>query len=198
MKNPHEELKRCAWVGRGKPHYERYHDEEWGVPVHEDQKHFEMLILEGAQAGLSWETILKRRSDYQRAFRGFDPHAVAQMSDEALHELLFNGTIIRNRLKIFSAQKNAIAFLSIQEEFGSFDAYVWRFVGGKTKLNLPKSQREISTQSPESEALSKDLKKRGMSFVGPTIIYAYMQAIGMVNDHTSDCFRRAASPLEPV
>jgi DNA-3-methyladenine glycosylase I len=182
-------MKRCLWVGRGKPHYERYHDEEWGVPVHEDRKHFEMLILEGAQAGLSWETILKRREGYRKAFHEFDPHVVAEMSDEALHELLLNKSIIRNRLKIFSARKNAQVFLAIQQEFGSFDAYVWRFVEGKIKIHLPKNLKEILTSSSESETLSKDLKKRGMSFVGSTIIYAYMQAIGMVNDHMSDCFR---------
>ncbi len=182
---------RCAWVGRGKPHYEQYHDDEWGVPVHDDRRHFEMLILEGAQAGLSWETILRRRDGYRRAFRGFDPVAVAGMSDADLEALLADPGIIRNRLKVFSARANARAFLAIRREFGSFDAYVWRFVGGRTKRNLPATSADVPARTPESDALSKDLKKRGMSFVGSTIIYAYMQATGLVDDHTADCFRSA-------
>jgi DNA-3-methyladenine glycosylase I len=182
-------LSRCAWVGAGKPHYERYHDEEWGIPVHDDQRHFEMLLLEGAQAGLSWETILKRREGYRRAFKEFDPRRVACMTDRELEALLLDDGIIRNRLKVFSVRKNAAVFLKIQQDFGSFDAYVWRFVGGKTKMNFPKSRDDIPAQTPESDALSGDLKKRGMSFVGSTIIYAYMQAVGMVDDHTADCFR---------
>ena len=180
---------RCAWVGHGKPFYEDYHDHEWGVPVHDDIRHFEMLILEGAQAGLSWETILKRREGYRRAYKNFNPQAVATMSDAELEALLLDPGIIRNRLKVFAARKNALAFLAIQKEFGSFDAFVWRFVGGKPIVNRPKSLKEISATTPESDALSKELKRRGMSFVGSTIIYAHMQATGLVNDHTADCFK---------
>lgn len=182
-------LNRCDWVGRGKPHYEVYHDEEWGVPVHDDLRHFEMLILEGAQAGLSWETILKRRKGYYQAFKGFDPLAVSQMSDDELEALRLDPGIIRNRLKIYSARNNAIVFLSIQKEFGSFDAYVWQFVGGKPKINRPKTLQDLPSSSPESDALSKDLKKRGMRFVGSTIMYAYLQATGLVNDHLCSCFK---------
>ncbi len=182
-------LIRCAWVGQGKPFYEAYHDEEWGVPVHDDRKHFEMLLLEGAQAGLSWETILKRREGYRAAFKEFDPAAVALMSDSELEALLLNPAIIRNRLKVFSARKNAQVFLKIQQEFGSFDRYVWSFVGGEPLMNKPRTMKEVPVTSEQSDALSKDLKKRGMSFVGSTIMYAYMQAIGMVNDHIVDCFR---------
>jgi DNA-3-methyladenine glycosylase I len=180
---------RCAWVGIGKPHYARYHDEEWGVPVHDDIKHFEMLILEGAQAGLSWETILKRREAYRKVFKNFRPDLVALMSDEELVALLQDSSIIRNRLKIFSARKNAQVFLQIQKEFGSFDAYIWEFVGKATQLNHPPNKTHIPTRTPISDKISKDLKKRGMSFVGTTIIYAYMQAVGLVDDHTVDCFR---------
>jgi len=180
--------KRCAWVGIGKPHYEQYHDLEWGVPVHDDIKHFEMLVLEGAQAGLSWETILKRRDAYRDAFKRFDYDAVSKMTDEELTLLLTNSGIIRNKLKVFSARKNALVFIKIVEEFGSFDNYVWAFVGGKPLINFPKSLQEIPTKTQESDALSKDLKKRGMSFVGSTIMYAYMQAVGMVDDHVVECF----------
>jgi DNA-3-methyladenine glycosylase I len=182
---------RCAWVPEGKPDYTRYHDEEWGRPVHDERKLFEMLILEGAQAGLSWYTILRRREGYRKAFKNFDPAKVASMKDAELAEALKNGDIIRNRLKVYSARKNAQIFLSIQKEFGSFDAYVWAFVGGKPLVNRPKTGKDIPDRTPESDALSKDLKKRGMSFVGSTIIYAFMQAIGMVNDHTRDCYRAA-------
>lgn len=182
-------VNRCDWVGQNKPHYEQYHDTEWGVPVHEDEKHFEMLILEGAQAGLNWETILKRCDGYRQAFKQFNPQAVAQMTDDELNALLNNPEIIRNRLKIFSTRQNAKVFLAIKQEFGSFDSYVWQFVNGKPKINRPKNMEEIPAISKESDALSKDLKKRGMSFVGSTIIYAYMQAIGMVNDHVITCFR---------
>lgn len=185
-------MNRCPWVGQNKPHYEQYHDKEWGVPVHEDQKHFEMLILEGAQAGLSWETILKRRDEYRKAFKNFDVHAVAQMTDEELEHLLTNSGIIRNRLKVFSARKNALAFLAIQKEFGSFDAYVWQFVDHKPRINRPQTFKNVPASTAESDALAKDLKKRGMSFVGSTIMYAYMQAIGMVDDHMVGCFRCAA------
>jgi DNA-3-methyladenine glycosylase I len=180
---------RCAWVGLNKPHYVRYHDEEWGVPVHDDQKHFEMLILEGAQAGLNWETILKKRDGYREAFQGFDPVKVAAMSDADLEGLLQNTAIIRNRLKVFGARKNAIAFLQIQQEFGSFDRYVWGFVEGKPILNAWKQIQEVPATTTESEALAKDLKQRGMTFVGSTTLYAYMQAVGLVNDHTTNCWR---------
>jgi len=180
---------RCSWVGTGKPHYEKYHDEEWGVPVHDDRKHFEMLVLEGAQAGLNWETILKRREGYRKAFLNFDPGKVAEMSDEALEKLLLDPGIIRNRLKVFSARSNARIFLDIQKEFGTFDSYIWQFVEGSPIKNHPKNLSEIPTTSKESDMLSKDLKKRGMSFVGSTIIYAHMQAIGMVNDHLTNCWR---------
>lgn len=182
-------MKRCAWVDERKPHYVLYHDQEWGVPVHADRKHFEMLILEGAQAGLSWETILKRRDAYRQAFKGFDPQAVAAMSDAELEDLLVHSTIIRNRLKVFSVRQNARIFLAIQQEFGSFDQYVWAFVDYKTQVSRPASLQEVPASTPVSDALAKDLKKRGMRFVGSTIIYAYMQAIGMVDDHMQDCFR---------
>ncbi len=161
----------------------------WGRPVHDDQKLFEMLILEGAQAGLSWYTILQRRDGYRKAFKNFDPKKVARMADAQLEDVLKNGAIIRNRLKVFSTRKNAQVFLAIQKEFGSFDAYLWRFVGGKPKINHPKSMKDVPAASPESDALAKDLKKRGMSFVGSSIMYAYMQAVGLVNDHIEGCFR---------
>lgn len=176
---------RCSWLPENKPDYTRYHDEEWGVPVHDDQKLFEMLILEGAQAGLSWYTILKRRDGYRKTFKNFDVAKCAKLTDAELEKALATGDIIRNRLKVFSVRKNALAFLAIQKEFGSFDTYLWRFVGGKQKINRP---RKIPASTPESDAISKDLKKRGMSFVGSTIIYAYMQAVGLVNDHMADCF----------
>ncbi len=182
-------VKRCSWVGTGKDFYDHYHDTEWGVPVHDDQHLFEMLILEGAQAGLSWETILKRREGYRKAFRKFDVRKVARMTDEELEKLMHDEGIIRNRLKIFGARKNALAFIAIQKEFGSFDAYLWRFVGGKPLQNKRTGLGDIPATTPESDALSKDLKKRGMTFVGSTIIYAYMQGIGMVNDHAIGCFR---------
>jgi len=180
---------RCAWVG-AKPHFIRYHDREWGVPVHSDRKHFEMLLLEGAQAGLAWETILLRREGYRKAFAGFDPVKVARFDAKKKARLLKNPAIIRNRLKIESAVANARAFLAVQREFGSFDRYVWSFVGGKPKVNRWTSLARIPATSAESDALSKDLKTRGFRFVGSTIIYAYMQAVGLVNDHTADCFLR--------
>jgi DNA-3-methyladenine glycosylase I len=180
---------RCAWVG-GKPHFIRYHDREWGVPVHSDRKHFEMLLLEGAQAGLAWETILLRREGYRKAFAGFDPVKVARFDAKKKARLLKNPAIIRNRLKIESAVANARAFLAVQREFGSFDRYVWSFVGGKPKVNRWTSLARIPATSAESDALSKDLKTRGFRFVGSTIIYAYMQAVGLVSDHTTDCFLR--------
>ena len=166
-----------------------YHDHEWGMPVHDDCKHFEMLILEGAQAGLSWDTILKRREGYRRCFADFDPEKVAAFSDEQLESLLLDPSIIRNRLKVFAARKNAIAFLQIQDEFGSFDAYVWPFVGGKTIVRRPETEEDYRATTPESDALSKDLKKHGFTFVGSTIIYAHMQATGLVDDHMKGCFR---------
>ncbi|MBP9838267.1 MAG: DNA-3-methyladenine glycosylase I [Proteobacteria bacterium] len=186
-----KKIVRCGWVGTGKPHYEEYHDEEWGVPVHDDKKHFEMLILEGAQAGLNWETILKKRKGYRKSFKNFNPKTVAKMKDSELNALLKNPEIIRNRLKVFSARKNAIVFLEIQKEFGSFDKYVWEFVNNKTIVNKRKTLKDIPARTAESDLLAKDLKKRGMSFVGSTIIYAYMQAIGMVNDHLTTCFRHS-------
>jgi len=176
---------RC--FGEGKELYAKYHDEEWGVPVHDDQHLFEMLILEGAQAGLSWETILKRREGYQKAFYFFDPEKVASMTDEELENLRQNEGIIRNRLKIYAARQNAKVFLQIQQEYGSFDCYLWKFVNNTPIINKPHSLNEISPTTAISDALSKDLKKRGMTFVGSTIIYAYMQAVGLVNDHLTCC-----------
>lgn len=178
---------RCGWVSQ-KPHVIRYHDEEWGRPVHDDRRHFEMLLLEGAQAGLTWETILRRRDGYRKAFSGFDPAKVARFTAKKMAVLMKDAGIIRNRLKIDSAVTNARAFLAVQNAFGSFDAYVWRFVGGEPKINRWKTMKQVPATTLESDALSKDLKKRGFRFVGSTIIYAYMQAIGMVNDHTADCF----------
>ncbi len=166
-----------------------YHDKEWGVPVHDDQKHFEFLILEGAQAGLSWDTILKRREGYRKAFAGFDPNKVAKFGPKDVERLLADPGIIRNRLKVASTIANAKAFLEVQKEFGSFDKYIWQFVGGKPKQNKWKTMRNLPAKTKESEALSKDLIKRGFRFVGPTIIYAHMQACGMVNDHMVSCFR---------
>lgn len=180
--------KRCFGGQPDKEFYAEYHDQEWGKPVHEDRHLFEMLILEGAQAGLSWETILKRRQGYREAFHFFDPVKVAAMSDESLEMLRENEAIIRNRLKIYAARQNARVFLKIQEEFGSFDSYLWAFVRGKPIINHRSSFQEVPVSTPESLALSKDLKKRGMTFVGPTIIYAFMQAVGLVNDHLADCW----------
>ncbi len=185
---------RCRWVG-GKPHFIRYHDQEWGVPVHSDRKHFEMLLLEGAQAGLSWETILLRREGYRQAFAGFNPVKVSKFTVKKKAALLQDSGIIRNRLKIDSAVTNAQAFLSVQKEFGSFDRYVWQFVEGKQKVNRWVRMSQVPATSVESDALSKDLKKRGFRFVGSTIVYAYMQAIGLVNDHTAECFLSAPPPV---
>ena len=168
---------------------EKYHDTEWGVPCYDDTKLFEFIILEGAQAGLSWSTILKRREGYRKAFAGVDPQKVARFDEKKILELLQNPGIIRNKLKVRSAVKNAQVFLRIQKEFGSFSKYIWQFVGDNPKINKWKKLSQIPAQTAESQAISKDLKKRGMSFVGPTIIYAHMQATGMVNDHTVDCFR---------
>ncbi len=179
---------RCGWVPKDKPDYAHYHDTEWGVPVHDDRTLFEMLILEGAQAGLSWYTILKRREGYRHAFKQFDASKCAKLTDNELEMILATGDIIRNRLKVFSVRKNAISFLAIQKEFGSFDAYLWRFVGGAQHVNHRRTLKDVPAQTAISDAISKDLKKRRMSFVGSTIIYAYMQAVGLVNDHVADCY----------
>lgn len=167
----------------------RYHDEEWGVPTHDDGKLFEFLLLEGAQAGLSWDTILKKRENYRAAFDGFRPAKIAGYDRHKVQVLLRDPGIVRNRLKIASAVKNARAFLSVQKEFGSFDRYIWQFVGGEPKQNSRRSSRQVPAFTPESDAMSKDLKKRGFTFVGTTICYAFMQAVGMVNDHLTECFR---------
>ncbi len=187
-----EEKVRCGWVGTT-PHFIPYHDEEWGIPVHDDHRHFEMLILEGAQAGLSWSTILLRREGYRKAFAKFDPVKVARFDERKQATLLNDSGIIRNRLKIKSAITNAKAFLEIQKEFGSFNTYIWQFVNGKPKINSWKDMSQVPATTPESDALSKDLKKRGFSFVGSTVIYAHMQAAGLVNDHTIDCFRHPSN-----
>ena len=179
---------RCPGGGE-KPLLIHYHVEEWGRPGHDDRKHFEMLLLEGAQAGLTWETILRRREGYRKAFAGFDPKRVARFDAKRKAVLLQDPGIIRNRLKIEAAVTNAQAFLAVQREFGSFDHYVWSFVGGRPKVNRWNTMAEVPATSAESDALSKDLKKRGFRFVGSTIVYAYMQAIGLVNDHTRDCYR---------
>ena len=183
-------MRRCAWVG-GDPLYVAYHDEEWGVPVHDDRLLFEFLVLEGAQAGLSWLTILRKREGYRRAFAGFDPARVAAFGAPDVQRLLADPGIVRNRLKVESAIGNARAFLRVQEEFASFDAYVWGFSGGETIQNRWRTPEEIPAKTEEAGRLSADLKRRGFRFVGPTIMYAHMQATGMVNDHTIDCFRWA-------
>ena len=181
--------KRCPWAGVDIPLLLQYHDREWGVPVHSDRKHFEVLVLSGAQAGLNWSLVLKKREGYRRAFDKFDPEKVARYSARKIQDLASDPEIIRNRMKIEAAVRNARAFLKIQDELGDFDSYCWRFVGGRPKLNRWKATRQIPATSPESDAFSKDLKQRGFSFVGPTVVYAYMQAVGMVNDHLVDCFR---------
>jgi DNA-3-methyladenine glycosylase I len=181
--------KRCAWAESGNELYLQYHDREWGVPVHEDRKQFEFLILEGAQAGLSWSTVLNKREGYRKAFANFDPVKVARFSEKKIETLIQNPSIIRNRLKITSAVSNARAFLAIQKEYGSFDTYIWAFVGGKPLQNRWKTMAEVPATSPESDALSKDLKQRGLKFVGSTIMYAHLQAAGLVNDHLLSCFR---------
>jgi len=181
---------RCEWGSiYADPVMRAYHDHEWGVPVHDDQKQFEFLLLEGAQAGLSWSTILHRRAGYARAFREFDPKKVARFDAKRITQLMGDPGIIRNRLKIESAVRNARAFLAVQDEFGSFDAYAWRFVGGKQRQNRWNALRNIPPTSKESDAFSRDLKQRGFSFVGSTITYAHMQAVGMVNDHVVGCYR---------
>lgn len=183
------EKKRCFANDPVKELYADYHDNEWGIPVHDDRHLFEMLILEGTQAGLSWETILKRRGEYRKAFHHFNPLKVASMSDKELDALLENEKIIRNRLKIYAARQNARVFLKIQKEFGSFDSYLWSFVDRKPILNHWKTFKDVPCTSDIGDKLSKDLKKRGMTFVGPKIIYAYMQAVGLVNDHCMTCWR---------
>jgi DNA-3-methyladenine glycosylase I len=180
---------RCAWVRGNDPLMVDYHDREWGVPVHDDRTHFEFLVLEAAQAGLSWAIVLNKREGYRRAFSDFDPQRVARFTAQRIDRLVANPAIIRNRLKIESAVKNARAFLAVQNEFGSFDAYCWQFVGGRPRVNRWKTMKEIPATSPESDAFSKDLKQRGFSFVGSTVMYAHMQAVGMVNDHLVACFR---------
>jgi DNA-3-methyladenine glycosylase I len=180
---------RCGWVNLSEPLYIAYHDEEWGVPVHDDTKLLEMLVLEGAQAGLSWLTILRKREGYRAAFDRFDAEKMARYDEAKVAELLADAGIVRNRLKVNAAIQNAKAFLKVQEEFGSFDAYIWRFVGGAPKVNRWKGLGDIPAETEESRAMSKDLLKRGFKFVGPTVCYAFMQATGMVNDHTVDCFR---------
>ena len=180
---------RCAWVPENKDFYIKYHDEEWGVPVYDDRLLFEMLILEGAQAGLSWETILKRRDSYKKAFTNFEPNLVAKFDAKKEQELLLDAGIIRNRLKIKSAIRNAKIFLEIQKEFSSFVKYIWSFTDGRIIINSPKAPEEIPVSTDLSDQISKDLKKRGMNFVGATIIYAYLQAIGVVDDHQKNCFK---------
>ncbi|MDT8441942.1 MAG: DNA-3-methyladenine glycosylase I [Desulfuromonadales bacterium] len=182
---------RCPWVDLSKPDYVAYHDEEWGVPVVDDRRLFEFLILEGAQAGLSWYTVLRKRAHYREIYLGFDPNKVARFDQDKVTELLADPGIIRNRNKIEASIGNARAFLEVQQEFGRFADYLWRFVGGVPKVNRLRSRDDYPTSSPEAETLSRDLKRRGFRFVGPIICYSYMQAVGLVNDHSIDCFRRA-------
>jgi len=181
--------KRCAWVSIDNPLMVQYHDREWGVPVHDDRRHYEFLVLEAAQAGLSWSIVLKKREGYRRAFSEFDPEKVARYTEKRIQKLTLDPAIIRNRMKIESAIRNARAFLAVREQFGSFDDYCWQFVDGRPKLNRWKVTRQIPATSRESDVFSKDLKSRGFSFVGSTVMYAHMQAVGMVNDHLVDCFR---------
>jgi len=189
MKPKSPNLIRCSWASN--PLSIRYHDEEWGRPQHDDRILFEFLLLEGAQAGLSWDTILQKRENYRAAFDGFDPERIAHYDRRKMQSLLRNPGIIRNRLKIASAAQNAKAFLSVQKEFGSFDHYIWQFTGGKPRLNAWRSNQQVPAHTAESDDMSKDLKKRGFNFVGSTICYAFMQAVGIVNDHRVDCFRYA-------
>jgi DNA-3-methyladenine glycosylase I len=179
---------RCAWVNYDNPLYVTYHDKEWGRPVHDDRKHFEMLTLEGAQAGLSWETILNKRENYKKLFDNFNVQKIARYTPSKIQKLLQNPGIVRNRLKVHSTVTNAIAFLKVQDEFGTFDKYIWQFIGNKPIINSFKNSKEYPTKTAISDKISKDLKKRGFRFVGSTIIYAYMQAIGMVDDHAIDCY----------
>lgn len=189
-----ENKKRCFGDGPGKEFYAKYHDEEWGVPVYDDRVLFEMLILEGAQAGLSWETILKRREGYRKAFHDFDPLKVSKMTDKELEGLLDNPGIIRNRLKVYATRQNALVFLQIQKEFGTFSKYLWGFVKGTPIVTRKEFPKDLPVSTPISDALSKDLKKRGMTFVGSTIMYAFMQAVGLVDDHLADCWCAKKTP----
>ncbi len=183
------ELVRCPWCLGHNELMLRYHDEEWGVPVHDDTKHFEFMVLESAQAGLSWSTVLNKRAGYRRAFAQFDVQRVARFNSRSIERLVNDASIIRNRLKIGSAITNARRFIEVQGEFGSFDDYIWRFVDGRTKVNRWRAHNELPATSPESDALSRDLRARGFRFVGSTIVYAHMQAAGLVNDHLMSCFR---------
>jgi DNA-3-methyladenine glycosylase I len=183
-----KEINRCTWCLKFDQYIE-YHDTEWGVPVHNDRIHFEFLILEGAQAGLSWSTILKKREGYRKAFAGFDPEKVARFTTRKLEKLLLDPGIVRNRLKVFATRNNALRFLDVQKEFGSFDQYIWSFVNHKPIVNKWKSLKQIPATSKQSDALSQDLSKRGFKFVGSTVMYAHMQACGLINDHLVDCFR---------
>ncbi|MEX2495125.1 MAG: DNA-3-methyladenine glycosylase I [Woeseia sp.] len=182
-------VKRCDWAGDSSLQYVEYHDKEWGVPVWDDRRQFEFLILEGAQAGLSWSTILNKRDGYRKAFAGFDPEKVARFTKKRIDKILLNPNVVRNRLKVHAAVSNAKAFLEVQEEFSTFCDYIWRFVDGRPRQNRLRKQADIPATSPESDALSKDMKARGFRFVGSTILYAHMQATGMVNDHLTSCFR---------
>ena len=184
-------LQRCPWLDLDKPDYVAYHDREWGVPVHDDRKHFEFLTLESAQAGLSWYTVLRKRANYRQAFAEFDPAKVARFSAVTVEQMLQDPGLIRNRRKISAAVENARHFLAVQDEFGSFSAYIWRFVGGEPIVNEFRTLADLPATSRESDALSKDLKSRGFKFIGSIVIYAHMQATGMVNDHILDCFRRS-------
>ena len=184
-------LQRCPWLDLDKPDYVAYHDREWGVPVHDDRKHFEFLTLESAQAGLSWYTVLRKRANYRKAFAEFDPAKVVRFSAVTVEQMLQDPGLIRNRRKIGAAVENARHFLAVQDEFGSFSAYIWRFVGGEPIVNEFRTLADLPATSRESDALSKDLKSRGFKFIGSTVIYAHMQATGMVNDHVLDCFRRS-------
>jgi DNA-3-methyladenine glycosylase I len=189
MRGAASQEKRCSWVNANDPLLVEYHDREWGVPIHSDRKHFEVMVLSGAQAGLNWSLVLKKREGYRRAFDSFDPEKIARYSEKQVQKLLADPAIIRNRMKIEASVRNARALLKVQGEFGDFDSYCWRFVNGQPKLNRWKTTRQIPATSPESETFSKDLKRRGFSFVGAAVMYAYMQAAGMVNDHIVDCFR---------
>ena len=192
MGNQGNKIIRCPWLDLTKPDYVEYHDREWGVPVHDDRTIFEFLTLEGAQAGLSWYTVLRKRAAYRKAFANFDPEKVARYGKRQIESLLKNDGIIRNRAKILATINNAKKFLAVQKEFGSFDAYIWRFVGGNPVVHRLRTRKDYRATSPESDALSKDLKQRGFKFVGSTICYAHMQATGMVNDHVAGCLRRQA------
>jgi DNA-3-methyladenine glycosylase I len=186
--------KRCRWASGGDPEYVRYHDKEWGRPMHDDRRLFEMLILEGAQAGLSWSTILRKRANYRKAFAGFEPKKVARFNSARKAALLLNPGIVRNRLKIESTVSNALAFLEVQREFGSFDRYLWSFVDGRPLLNRPRALQALPARTELSDRISKDLVKRGFRFVGSTITYAYLQAVGVVNDHARNCFLAPPAP----